>query len=105
MPFTSCSRSAYRPCKIVRSEEDIQVQDGLALTPAQVADLTNSGVPISQPLAMNFFDGYKTLDFDPGILGRRGVDITDLWNAQQDARKKMRDYAASVPRDAPEGGE
>lgn len=76
-------------CK--RTEDDLPVQDCLALTPRMIGDLTSRGIPISEPMAMQFFDGYKNMqDFDPGIVNHRGVDIAEVWNAEKDARSKFR---------------
>lgn len=105
MPLSCRSLGALHPCDIKRTEDDIEVQDGLAMTPAMVEQMTAAGVPLSQPLAMGFFDGYKTLDFDPGVLGRRGTDIIDAWNAEQDSRKKMRDHAQTVLSSSQKGGD
>lgn len=74
-----------------RTDDDLPVQDGLALTPSMIGELTNRGIPISEPMAMQFFDGYKNIqDFDPGVVNRRGVDIAEVWEAQKDARSKFR---------------
>lgn len=88
--FSSNPRFSLPKCDCHRTKDDLPVQDGLALTPAMIAELTAQGVPISEPQAMQFFDGYKRGDFNPGIINRRGVDIADVWNAEKDARTGLR---------------
>lgn len=94
-----------------RTSDDIPVQDGLALTPAKLGELTEKGIPISAPMGMQFFDGYKdNVDFDPGIVWHRGVDIIDAWNVQEDARMALRKahkakMAADAAAAAQEGGQ
>lgn len=106
MPYTRFRSSRFTPCKCVRHDDEGDVQPGLALTPREIAEMTRAGIPISNVNASQFFDGYRTLDFDPGLLSRRGTDITDVWNAQMDSRKKL-SKAAKAVKAAPskEGGE
>lgn len=71
-------------------EEDI-VQNGLAVTPSQMLDLTNRGVPITPAnLGLQYIDGVSQSDFSVGMEYQRGVDIGDMWEHRQDMRKKMR---------------
>jgi len=97
MPITN-SYTPLRSASCLRTESDIPVQNGLALTPAQIQSMTLQGVPISTPLAMSFRDGYDKLDFEPSIDARRGVDLNDVWEAEQDAKSKLREiYKSSQP--------
>lgn len=96
MPFTSRKFHRFKPCSAVRRADEDPVQPGLALTPSQISELTRAGVPISNVNAMQFFDGYRTLDFQPGLLNRRGVDLVDAWEAQMDSRKKLSSVAKST---------
>lgn len=96
MPFTNRNKIGMRPCSLKRTDLDLDVQDGLALTPAQVAEMTNAGVPISQPNAMQFFDGYKTQDFEPILIDKRYVGLVDIWTAEKDARAKLRKAAQNA---------
>lgn len=96
MPFTKFRSSKFRPCRCVRSSDEDDVQPGLALTPSQINEMTRAGIPISNVNAMQFFDGYRTLDFQPGLLNRRGVDMIDAWEHQMDARKKLVDASRSA---------
>lgn len=105
MPYAVKNIHPYRPCVVTVKGDEERVQSGLALTPAQVAEMTAAGVPISNPLAMQFFDGYRTLDFDPGLLNRRGTDINDVWEHQMSARKKLKEAADKHSSQPQKGGE
>lgn len=94
--FSNRIHGRYKPVKIVRTDDDIVVQDGLSLSPTQVAEMTRAGIPISPANGMQFYDGDRSLNFDPGLFGRRGVNMIDVWNAQQDSRRKLRDLARST---------
>lgn len=75
-------------CKLEEYEE--QVQNGLALTPAQMMDLTNRGVPISPAnLGVEYYEGVSVSDFEVPMEHRRGVDIADMWEHRQDMRSKL----------------
>lgn len=75
-------------CKLEEYEE--QVQNGLALTPAQMMDLTNRGVPISPAnLGVEYYEGVSVSDFEVPMEHRRGVDIADMWEHRQDMRAKL----------------
>lgn len=104
MPFTSSFRPSFKACSVRRASDEDDVQPGLALTPSQVAEMTRAGVPISGVNAMGFFDGHRTLGFDPGLLNRRGVDLIDVWNAQMDSREKLRDVAKKTKSASAENG-
>lgn len=106
MSFTYRRGAKFNPCKCVRHHDEDDVQPGLALTPREIGELTRAGVPLSPVNAMNFHDGYRTLDFTPGILNRRGVDLIDAWDAQQTVRKNL-SKAAKAIKSSPsaEGGE
>lgn len=72
-------------------DQDTDVAQGLAVTPADMLDMTNAGVAISS----------FGLDYDEGSLDTyaataqvpltrvRGIDVTDVWEAQQNARYKI----------------
>lgn len=66
------------------------VQSHLAMTPAEMLELQQKGVPISsQTVGATYDDGYRTLDFEPPLDQQRGIDIADLWETAQDVRKKV----------------
>lgn len=84
----------YRPlrtCKCVRRGDDIAPQNGLAVTPSQMLEMAEAGIPISSVTAESLYDdGKRTLDFEPPLDRIRGVDLCDLWENDQDIRHKMR---------------
>lgn len=77
-------------CKL--KEGEIPVQGGLAYTPSKMMQLAQDGIPISTQTAagVQYDDGYRKLDFEPLMEFRRGVDITDVWEADMDARQKVK---------------
>ena len=76
-------------CK--RHGTDRDVQDGLAFTPARMLELAEQGIPVStQTAASTFDDGYTQLEFEPNLELQRGIDMADLWEAQQNVRAKIR---------------
>ena len=67
----------------------IKTQQGLALTPAMIADLTQKGLAVNSNIAnMQFDDGSPN---PPGVPveQRRGVDPVDTWNASKNAKAKL----------------
>lgn len=80
------------PCVIQRRFDETPVQDGLAVSPTTMYEMTKKGIPIStqnqpdtafeQPTGENSF-------FVP-IDRRRGTDIVSLWQAEQEVKTKMR---------------
>lgn len=74
------------------------VYPNLAVTPSQMAQLTEKGIPInSNQIGLMFDDGSKSPSL--GFEERRGVDMADIWNAQKTSRSKLNslnDHVASV---------
>lgn len=72
------------------SPEFIAVSSGLALTPSQMLEMSQSGIPVSSQMASDlFYDGDTTMRVDIDPLDRRGVDVVDAWNLQKSSRKKL----------------
>lgn len=73
-----------RPCFI----QETPVVQGLAVTPSEVAKLTERGVAVSTG---NSSLGYSEGVQDPALTVdmMRGVDINDVWQAEQDSRSKL----------------
>lgn len=75
---------------VLTSEEPI-VQNGLAVTPSEMLELTNRGVPISpNNLGVIYEEGSSNLDFEPPLEHQRGIDITDMWEHREDVKSKMK---------------
>lgn len=69
---------------------EIVVQPNLAITPAKMAELVDSGIPVSSSLLSgNFNDGVTNPSWDIPIDERRGVDVAQVWNAQRQSRKNI----------------
>lgn len=96
------SRLSYpRTCSVSRDENDKPVVNGLALTPAQMAELAERGIPISTANAqLAYEDGDRSSSMDVQIEDRRGVDMADVWNAQQDARNRVKQAYQSAIQDS-----
>lgn len=66
-----------------------KVVPGLSVSPSQMAKMAERGIPISAQSSDAFFDGVSNPSFDIPIEDRRGIDVNAVWNAQQDARKRI----------------
>lgn len=65
-------------------------QHGLAYTPAKMKELADKGIPVSTMTVDDlYFDGDFNPSFDIGIEDIRGVDISDAWNAEQNAKESF----------------
>lgn len=74
-----------------RKTFEMKVQNGLSLTPAEMMKLAKEGMPIAaaSPLQESF-DNTPQGDFFVPLETRRGIDIADLYAAQQDSKNKLR---------------
>lgn len=87
--FTKNRRQVFSHC--VRHGLDIDVQNGLAITPSQMYDMAQKGIPVAaQNLGIMYDEGYSELDFTPPLEYRRGIDIADAFEARMDAKAKLR---------------
>lgn len=68
-----------------------KVVPGLSVSPSQMAQMSEKGIPITAQMADTFFDGVSNPSFDMPIEDLRGVDVNAVWNAQKDARKRIID--------------
>lgn len=85
--------------KCERCEHEEVVRQGLSYSPAQMASLTERGMPVnSMNTAVGFFDGEQNPSFDVSIDRQRGVDICDVWENHMQIRQKAR--AAAKARNA-----
>lgn len=64
--------------------------NGLAVTPADMHRMVDRGIPVTPANDALFFDGTPNVTFDLPIEDARGVDVNDIWNAQQDSRRKIK---------------
>lgn len=73
------------------TEEDDIVQNGLAVTPAQMYDMAERGIPITPAnLGLTYQEGVSKLDFETPMEYTRGVDIADMWEHREDMKKRMK---------------
>lgn len=87
--FTRRNRDRFSCCRRVEGEQD--VQNGLAMTPAQMFDMASKGLPVTtRNLGVTYDEGYSNLDFTPPLEHRRGIDLGDLYEARMDAKSKLR---------------
>lgn len=80
----------YFRCK--RSVSDMPVSNGLALTPSQIAENSRLGIPsMANPQPIEAFsEGSTSTASTVPIEYRRGVGISDCWNASINAKRKYR---------------
>lgn len=92
----------FSVCK--RHPEEQDVQNGLALTPGQMQEMTNRGIPIApQNLGVTYEEGsadLKNYEVSPEYI--RGVDIGELWELRESTNKRFKDKLKDVK---PEGAE
>ena len=75
-------------CK--RKKGELPVHGNLAYTPAEMFEMWKQGVPISNVnMGTPTFESDQTFWNIP-IERQRGVDIADVWQTQQTARKRMK---------------
>lgn len=74
-----------------RDSTDEPVQNGLAVTPSQMLELSQRGIPVApNNLGLGYQEGVSDLDFEPPLNYRRGIDIGDLYEAREDIKSKIR---------------
>lgn len=80
MIFASCKRDV----------RETKVKNGLAITPAQVLKMAEAGLPVSAQLQYQTVEGHTGSDWNLGIEDRRGIDIGQVWQESQSARKRLK---------------
>lgn len=72
------------------SENFERVQSHLAVTPSEMNQMRERGIPISSHLEEKMFydgDSSPVVIIDPMLM--RGVDINDAWNAEQSSKNNL----------------
>lgn len=87
MRFSAPKRKYYEPI----------VQNNLAVTPEQLAEMTAKGIPISTNNLSGGFEETTTSGHDVPMEFQRGVDLNDVWNAKETAKKKARKLKFEEP--------
>lgn len=73
------------------TENDIVVREGLAYSPADMARLTERGMPVNSiNTGKAFIDGEENPSFHVTSDRQRFVDVADLWEEHQIIRDKAR---------------
>lgn len=73
-------------CKVING---IHTRSGLAVTPADMLDLTSRGIAVSSANNLEFNEGLDNPSSVLPVDQLRGVDASDVWNAEMDARSKL----------------
>lgn len=86
--------------KTIKAADEPVVRNGLAYTPADMARLTERGMPVNSLSASTLFtDGEVNPSFDITSDRTRHVDVADLWEEHQQiisrARKAQKAMVAS----------
>ena len=85
--------SRLRPTKFTTckcGEDETPTQPNLAVTPAQMMELTAQGIPVStQNLGLSYDEGVPELEFTPALDQMRGIDMCTMWEHQQTSKKKL----------------
>lgn len=77
-------------------EYEERTRQGQAYTPADMARLTERGMPVNNlNMQKAYFDGTPDATFFVGDERKRGVDVAELWENQQKLRAKARKAALS----------
>lgn len=83
--------TSFRPARCHLQDGEVCTQPGLAVTPSEMLEMAEAGIPINSVNAESFYDdGRRSAGVEPPIDRRRGVDIGDIWENDMDIRKKMR---------------
>ena len=86
-PLFPNKKRSYRFAECKRKQGELPVQAGLAYTSSEMFDLWKQGVPISNDnMGTPTFETDKTV----WIERQRGVDIADVWQAEQTAKVRLK---------------
>lgn len=84
-----------------RKEHEAVVREGLAYSPADMARMTDRGMPVNGLNASQvFIDGEENPSFHITSDRKRYVDVADLWEEDQTIREKARNAARARHRAA-----
>lgn len=82
--FTSNCKACNTPYK---SSDVKRTIPGLSLTPAQIKQMADRGIPISPRGMQEFYNSEKGWYVDP--IFRRGADINQLWEMEKNAQARV----------------
>lgn len=73
------------------TEQPIPVADGLSLTPSQMQQMSEHGIPIASNMNPELYDdGDTSLSVHLLSENLRGIDIAALWEHDKSSRAKLR---------------
>ena len=75
-------------------EPVIEVKQNMAVTPAQIAELTANGMAVSSQNNLQFEEGVANPAHYP-LEQARGIDVADVWTAEQTSKAKMHSFIKS----------
>ena len=78
-----------RFCITYRTLHEESVKPDLVTTPKQIYELSSAGMSVSMPDGSNYYDGDKNPSFDMLPENRRGMDVADLYQLEQSAKKHI----------------
>lgn len=81
-PVVFCEASAH-------PDPSFRVKSGLAISPSDVKRMTEHGIA-SSTVGLNFLEGSENPSYDMPTDALRGIDAAEVWEAEQDARRKLR---------------
>lgn len=93
MFFRSKSLTSTSPRRgVFRStEQPIPVADGLSLTPSQMQQMSEHGIPIASNMNPDLYDdGDTSLSVHVLPENLRGIDVAALWELDKTSRVKLR---------------
>lgn len=80
----------HRCCHVTDDGAFQKTRNGLAVSPAEIRELTNRGIPVNSQNASMYIEGTTSQgSFELPIDELRGADIVDAWNASRDAENKL----------------
>lgn len=88
-------------CRTKRAQFEKPVQNGLALTPAQIMRMSERGIPVTtQNLDGMYYDGDTRPSWDIPLDMQRGVDVATMWQKRRDLAQRLRENRANIPNEA-----
>lgn len=73
-----------------RKESEVEPKSGLAYTPADMARMHASGMPVNNANLVNqFYDGDNNPSWDIPLERQRGLDPAEIWEQAQKSKDKL----------------
>lgn len=68
----------------------LRTKEGLAMSPSQISEAVSRGVAVSSQInEALFYDGDSSRVIDVPLERVRGIDVAEVWERQQTAKKKL----------------